>query len=93
MLTLIQKHTHSYFRLAVVFVLVTVCFAKENHLIIQEGKSRVKVGRGAGETLSLLDFTHLVQASSLEDSSYQAACVVSEERLADLEATPGKDVT
>lgn len=63
-------------------MLVTVCFAKKIASLSRKGKNRVKVGRGAGEMSSLLGFTHLVQASSLEDSSYQAACIVSKERLA-----------
>lgn len=44
---------------------------------------------GAEAILSLLDFKHLVQESALEASSYQAAHMVSGERVAD----QGKDMT
>lgn len=50
-------------------------------------------GLGAEAVLSLLDFKHLVQEFALEAFSYQAAHMVSGERLAFLEAAQGKDVT
>lgn len=47
----------------------------------------------AGAILKWLDFNYLVQESALEDSSHQAACMVSGGRLAVLEAAQGKDMT